>query len=490
MRKSILITGLIIALTVISCEGFFLDPEPIGRINPDDPEYTGTIEGRAEIRISGGDTVIESGDNYTLPQSTEAYDTQSFDFKIENLSSDTALSLSGDPLVEISGTDAALFSISLLPESSIAADSSTVFTLDFTPDSAGTKTAVLTIANNDDNESSYMININASAVFNPVGTALADDFASSGATIIADSYLAPRDYSATEITVGGNITVQAGAALTIYPGVTLSMGTNNLLVNGTLYIEGTDGDRVKFIGSGWGGITVAGDANINGAVISDYDPVAGFAVQSTGGDVTMTNCRILQPGDSTGFLVADNNTGGTFNLSNNIFIGLIDNGYGIEVRSSLNAAITMNVVYNTFIGKGDAGFAVSSYDDDSSSQYTFEHNIFANDDDYAANNYLGVLEFQFSNPLVSASYNVYDDRPSFDYHINLDTDTHNLAIAWDNSVIFENIGSNNFRLKQTTTYPSLSQAGNIAELEGSLTNGHGNEVGAYGNGGYPPDYNE
>ena len=318
---------------------------------------------------------------------------------------------------------------------------------------------------------------------------MADDFAALGATIIADRYLAPRSASDTTITVGGDITVQSGATLTIYEGVTLNMGTHQLIVDGCLCVEGSDAQRVKFTGSDWGGILVNGTADINGAAFTGYNSGAGYGLRASGGDVTVTNSRFHQDGTSYGIQLATPGSGAEFIFMNNIFIDLGGTGNqpGIEVRSSVVNPVTMVVSYNTFIGKSTNGTAFD-ISESNNSTYTIENNIFAGSS--AANVYTTAIQIDSSSPVVATFHNVYDDLISL-WTGQAPTLLDDLALnGFDSSVIFNNISSNDLRLQQSTEYPNLAQANDITELVGCLTNGHGNEVGAYGNGGYPPDWNE
>jgi len=80
-------------------------------------------------------------------------------FTIKNTGG-AALNLSGTPLVALSGTDAAQFSVKSQPSSAtVAAGAASTFTLSFTPTSAGSKTATVTIRNNDENEGTYTFSV-------------------------------------------------------------------------------------------------------------------------------------------------------------------------------------------------------------------------------------------------------------------------------------------------------------------------------------------
>lgn len=83
------------------------------------------------------------------------------------------LSLSGSPMVAVSGTHAADFVVSQMPPSSIVGGGgSTTFVVDFTPAAQGSRSAALSIANNDPNgsEAPFVINLTGSGAVPPSGT--------------------------------------------------------------------------------------------------------------------------------------------------------------------------------------------------------------------------------------------------------------------------------------------------------------------------------
>ena len=491
-RILILTAAALVAVIIFSCDGFFLGSEPTGRINPDDPETTAVITGASEIHITSGSADVMIYDTYIFASDTERYDTSEVSFTIENRSSDTALSLTGSPAVTVGGDDAAEFAITAQPATSVAAGSTTTFTLAFSPLTTGSKTASLRIVNNDPTEPSYVIYLRATAVFTPAGTALADDFAAGSVTISEDSYLAPRDSESAALTVGGDITIQSGVTLTIYEGVTLDFqaGGFAVAVNGGLSVKGTDANRVKFDGSDWGGIYVAGTADINGAVIDGIE--GGYALNVGGDDVTITNSRIIHSDTADGVRISAPSSNITLVFRNNIIVSLPNMGNQNQTAFDFyNFAATdmaVDISYNTIIGKGYGGYAIyisgSTYN-----EYTIERNIFANG---SYSPYYTSGAYFFTGPYVALVNNIIDDRGTGSlYDGTADADTDNLEFAaWDNSVIFEDFDANSYRLKKTTTYPSQAQAGGLVSMEGCLTEGHANECGAYGDGGYPPDYNE
>jgi len=86
-------------------------------------------------------------------------------FVIENFGT-SSLNLTGTPdKVAIVGTDASLFTPIVQPESPITPDSSSPFTIRFTTESTGSKTATIIIYNDDPNEGTYTFTITATGIF-------------------------------------------------------------------------------------------------------------------------------------------------------------------------------------------------------------------------------------------------------------------------------------------------------------------------------------
>lgn len=75
-------------------------------------------------------------------------------FTIQNLGTGV-LTLSGTPLVAVSGTNAADFSVTAQPAASVAAARSTTFSVTFDPSATGNRTATLTIASSDTTKNPY-----------------------------------------------------------------------------------------------------------------------------------------------------------------------------------------------------------------------------------------------------------------------------------------------------------------------------------------------
>ena len=121
-----------------------------------------------EIQISGTGVTIADGD--MTPTSADETDfgdangnTQVHTFRIDNLGS-ADLTLNGSPLVSISGTHAADFTVTQNPSSTITGGSYTTFEITFDPSGLGSRTATVSIDNNDLNEDPYTFAIEGNGI--------------------------------------------------------------------------------------------------------------------------------------------------------------------------------------------------------------------------------------------------------------------------------------------------------------------------------------
>ncbi|MCG8471884.1 MAG: choice-of-anchor D domain-containing protein, partial [Desulfobacterales bacterium] len=153
----------------------------IANSDTDATPYTFAIQGTGvapEIAISGNGNAIVNGS--TTPSAANHTDFGDVDtgtgaltrtFTIQNSGTGT-LSLSGDPLVSVSGDHASEFTVSQQPGSSIQPGQSTTFAVTFDPDQTGDRKATLSIANSDTNANPYTFAIQ--------GTGVAPEIAISG----------------------------------------------------------------------------------------------------------------------------------------------------------------------------------------------------------------------------------------------------------------------------------------------------------------------
>ena len=107
-----------------------------------------------EINLKQNTTTIASGETYDFGRVIGNVASEEVTFTIEN-TGDGDLAVLG---VTLSGVDADRFSVSQ-PTSPITAGGSQTFSVAFSPGSTGVKEATLTIASNDSDESSYIVNL-------------------------------------------------------------------------------------------------------------------------------------------------------------------------------------------------------------------------------------------------------------------------------------------------------------------------------------------
>lgn len=110
------------------------------------------IQGNS-ISIASGDTTPALADGTNFGSVLLAANTTKT-FTIKN-TGDASLTLSGAPLVKVSGANASDFDVSVQPTSPVTAGGSTTFTVRFTPSVVGARQATLSIANDDSNENPY-----------------------------------------------------------------------------------------------------------------------------------------------------------------------------------------------------------------------------------------------------------------------------------------------------------------------------------------------
>lgn len=137
--------------------------------DPQKSTFTFTLQGEGivvtapEINVQYSGTTINNNDSVILGSCVVG---SSADFTITIQNIGTA-NLTVQLPVLLSGIDFSLFSISTNPATTVAPASSTTFVIRFSPTSVGIKTAVVTISNNDADESTFNFTITATATTVP-----------------------------------------------------------------------------------------------------------------------------------------------------------------------------------------------------------------------------------------------------------------------------------------------------------------------------------
>jgi autotransporter-associated beta strand protein len=288
-----------------------------GKVGSTDPSVTqqvaqitgdGTLTIGSEITVEYPvDTEIVSGDSQDFG-SIEVNSNTELTFTIRN-SGSIALNL-GTPAVVISGTDADDFTVTAGPTGPVAAGSTTTLTVQFAPSAEGERSAVLTINNDDSNESSYVINLTGSGtitntgapeivVEQPAETEIVSNGSQDFGTVALGSdtslTFTIRNSGTAELSLTGNSLVAISGAdaadftVTTAPSASVAAaGTTTFVVtfapsaagerNATLTIESNDSDEGSYVinltGTGqsafdaWSG-GAAFDADANGDGVSN-----------------------------------------------------------------------------------------------------------------------------------------------------------------------------------------------------------------------------
>ena len=189
-----------------------------GNIGVDDVNITiGAATPEQEINVKQGATTIVSGGSYFTSSSVASMTPSTF--TIENLGTLNTLNIAS---ATISGTNAADFSVASFP-SSVLTTSTGNLVLNFTPAASGTRTAVLTIASNDADEASYIVNLNG------VGGTLATEPSSQATNLVfsnVKTYRINASFTGTAAVDGYLVLRKKGSPITGVP------------VDGTVYQRG------------------------------------------------------------------------------------------------------------------------------------------------------------------------------------------------------------------------------------------------------------
>jgi hypothetical protein len=118
------------------------------------------------VSIADGDSTPSSGDYTDFGSADTLSGSVARTFTIENTDYGR-LAISGTPKVDITGSHAADFSVTALPSATVAGRSSTTFEVTFNPSATGVRSATLTIANDDADESTYNFDIQGTGTVEP-----------------------------------------------------------------------------------------------------------------------------------------------------------------------------------------------------------------------------------------------------------------------------------------------------------------------------------
>ena len=116
------------------------------------------------LSISDGDTSPNISDDTDFGDVDVSSGTATHTFTIQNTGT-ANLNLTGSsPYVTISGSNAADFTLTATPSTPVSSSNSTTFEITFNPSATGTRTASLSIANNDSDENPYTFDIQGNGI--------------------------------------------------------------------------------------------------------------------------------------------------------------------------------------------------------------------------------------------------------------------------------------------------------------------------------------
>jgi len=232
---------------------------------------TGTINPEIDIQANG----VSIADNDLSPTVTDSTDfgaslvggdTHIVTFTIFN-TGQASLNLTGAwPLVSISGAHAGDFSVYTPPSSSVASGGNTIFQIAFDPITSGTRSATLTLANNDLNESSYNFAIQGTGQYS--SAPLSEIDVQGNLISIADGSSSPNSSNGTDY---GTIAVDGGTGTQTF--TINNLGTEDLILTAVPLVSIAGANASDFTVTQQPSSPVAPNGTVSFVVA--FDPSAG-----------------------------------------------------------------------------------------------------------------------------------------------------------------------------------------------------------------------
>jgi len=323
-----------------------------------------------EINLQGNGVDIWDGD--TTPSEADHTDFGSADvtsgsvdrtFTIQNTGT-SDLTLSGFPLVEISGTNAADFSVTSDPSIPVTLGGSTTFTVHFDPSVVGTRTATISIANNDGDENPYNFDIQGAGLCSAAITVTNTNDSGPGSLRQAIAVLCAGEGTINfDVALSGG-TIRLASTLTINKDLTIdgSALASQITISGDTDDNGTGDVQMFMVSSGvtatLNSLTIikgnssgymGGGGIINGGTLTVTNSIFSSHIQGgiyNTGTLTVTNSTFSgNSGNGGGIL-----NSGTLTVADSTFSGNTGNGAGIYNEA------TLMVTNSTFSGNSSLGW--------------------------------------------------------------------------------------------------------------------------------------
>jgi autotransporter-associated beta strand protein len=274
------------------------------------------------VSIVDGDTTPSVTDDTDFGSSSVNGGVVSHTFTIENLGTG-ALNLTGTPKVQVSGANAPDFSVTSQPTTPVAVSGSTAFTVQFDPSAGGTRTAIVTLANDDGDENPYDFSIQGT------GTIPDATFTSSGSLPAGTYNNVTINNCGTFVTLTGNVTING----------TLTINACAHLLTGTFIVSGSG--SLVMAADGWlhigdpngitSGTTLSGNIQLTGG--RSYSSAANYEYTGTVNQAVGNGL----PGTVAIILIANTGGGGSNTVTGNsgqIVTGLLEVVAGIYSSAS------------------------------------------------------------------------------------------------------------------------------------------------------------
>ncbi len=190
------------------------------------------------VSIADGDTSPSTADNTDFGSVSVSSGTIVKTFTIENLGG-ANLTLSGSPIVAISGTNAADFTVTTQATSPVTPLGTTTFSITFDPSVIGNRTASVSIANNDSNENPYNFAIQGSgscSVTAPTGVSVSNAAICNGSSVTLNASCSSGTVTWYSAATGGT-NIGTGTGLSKSP-------TSNTTYYASCAISGCESSRV------------------------------------------------------------------------------------------------------------------------------------------------------------------------------------------------------------------------------------------------------
>lgn len=224
-------------------------------IRIDDVKLTGYSP---EINIKQGSTTYLTGETYGFGNQVSGTSSSVTTFTIENTGTAT-LNLTGTPLVSISGTNSSEFSLSTVSTSStVAASGTTTFTVTFSPTSQGSKSAKISIANDDatGSENPYEINLTGTGTVSSASDVVVQSGYSYTSNVAYASYQTSSALTTSNSVGAMGLTIRDGGATTdadnlgtTLTALTLSTGASTAIRTAALFDGSTNVAEVAVNGA-------------------------------------------------------------------------------------------------------------------------------------------------------------------------------------------------------------------------------------------------